>query len=331
MEDVAKEAGVSRALVSLVMREAPNVSDTRRKAVLSAASKLGYRPNVLARNLASQHTHTIGVVINDFHNPFFAEALDGIQAGGSESGYRIILGNGCRSRSGEAQAIETLIDYRVDAMIVIGPRLATANIVAVAESLPIVTVGRAVRSQAVFTVNNNDAVGARLAVDHLLGLGHTDIAHIDGGAGAGAAPRRAGYERAMAAAGLQKMVRVVRGDFTEASGAYAAEQLLGSGRRPTAVFAANDQSAIGALGVMVSRGLSVPGEISLVGYDNIAISASRHLLLTTIDQPRTSMGRVACRLAVERIEGRSASVVHHVVEPSLVERSTTGPCPIVDR
>jgi len=329
MEDVAREAGVSRALVSLVMRKAPNVSDVRRRAVLDAAARLGYRPNVLARNLASQRTHTIGVVINDFHNPFFAEVLDGIQSGGTECGYRIILGNGCRSKTGEAEAIETLIDYRVDAMIVIGPRLAVDRIVRVAKIIPVVTLGRAVRSKMVMSVNNNEGEGARLAVAHLIGLGHSDIVHIDGGAGAGASPRRAGYIRAMKAAGVGSMARVVRGDFTESSGADAAEQLLRSGRVPTAIFAANDQSAIGAYGVLAARGVAVPGDISLIGYDNISAAASRHLSLTTIDQPRTIMGREALGLAVAAVEGERTSEPHLRVEPTLVLRSTTGsPSPV---
>jgi len=323
MEDVARQAGVSRALVSLVMRDAPNVSAARRKAVRDAASQLGYRPNALARNLASRRTHTLGVVVNDLHNPFFAETVDGLQSGATEAGYRIIIGNGCRSEAGESSAIETFLDYRVDAMIVVGPLLSAARLVSVSESIPIVAVGRTVRSWAVDTVNSDEALGARLAVDHLIGLGHRDIAHIDGGRGAGAAPRRSGYRRAMKAAGLADMIRVVMGLFTESSGAYGAEQLLASGRRPTAVFVANDHSAIGALDVIESKGLSIPGDISLVGYDNISASALRHMSLTTIDQPRTEMGRAACRLAVDRIEGRSVEGVHHVVEPSLVVRSTT--------
>lgn len=325
MEDVAAQAGVSRALVSLVMRNAPHVSEHRRKAVLDAAHELGYRPNVLARNLASDHSHTIGVVINDLHNPFFAETVDGLQAGASDAGYRLIIGNGCQTQSGESLAVETFVDYRVDAMILIGPHLPTNQIVALAASMPVIAIGRSLRSRAVGTVNSDESLGAQLAIGHLINCGHRDIAHIDGGVGAGGAPRRAGYERAMKAAGLAEMIRVVKGDFNESSGAYGAEQLLGSGRRPTAIFAANDQSAIGALGVIESRGLSVPADVSIVGYDNIWASATRRLSLTTIDQPRAEMGRVANQLAMDRIEGRTAQGVHYIVQPTLVERSTTAP------
>jgi len=323
MQDVADRAGVSRALVSLVMRESPNVSDARRQAVLTAASSLGYRPNALARNLASRRTHTIGVVINDLHNPFFAETVDGLQTQAVEAGYRVIIGNGCRSVAGESRAVETFLDYRVDAMIVIGPRLPAAQVVAVSLAIPVVAIGRSLRSSAVDTVNNDEALGARLAVGHLIELGHQDIAHIDGGAGAGAAPRRAGYERAMREAGLSAMIRVVKGDFTESSGARGARQLLEARRPPTAVFAANDQSAIGALDAIGSSGLSIPADVSLIGYDNISAASTRHLSLTTIDQPRSEMGRVACRLAISAIEGPGTTGTHHVVEPSLVIRSTT--------
>jgi len=323
MEDVADRAGVSRALVSLVMRDAPNVSDVRREAVLAAATSLGYRPNALARNLASRRTNTLGVVINDLHNPFFAETVDGLQSEAVDSGYRIMIGNGCRSVSGESRAVETLLDYRVDTIIVIGPRLPAARVVAISQSVPVVTIGRALRSRAVDTVNNDEALGARLAVKHLIGLGHHDISHIDGGAGAGAAPRRAGYEKAMREAGLSDRIRVVKGDFTESSGGRGARELLASSRPPTAVFAANDQSAIGALDAIESSGLSIPLDVSLVGYDNISAAATRHLSLTTIDQPLAEMGRVACRLAIARIEGSETEGIHHVVEPSLVVRATT--------
>jgi len=325
MEDVARAAGVSRALVSLVMRDAPNVSDHRRKAVLEAAATLGYRPNVLARNLASRRTMTLGVMINDLHNPFFAEAVDGITERADEAGYQLLLATGRKSGAGEAGAIETFLRLRVDGLILTGATLPTSEIVAAASQCPTVLLSRTVRSPDIDTVNNDERVGPRLAVQHLASLGHTRIAHIDGGGGAGATQRRAGYERSMRELGLGESIEVIGGDYTEQSGAAGAEALLTSDSPPTAIFAANDLSAAGVLDRAEDLGLNVPGDVSVVGYDNTAIAAMHHISLTTINQPREEMGRTAVELVLERAVDKRTTPVRHVVTPTLVARSTSGP------
>ena len=201
MQQVAERAGVSTALVSLVMRGAPNVSDKRRALVLEAADELGYRPNVLARNLASRRTRTLGVVINDLHNPFFAEMVDGIQTTAAANDYRILIGNGQHSRRGESDAIETFLQFRVDGLILAGPVVTEGEMETAAKSAAVVAIGRTASSLDIDTVNCDDAVGARLVVEHLAGLGHRRISHIDGGSGAGAATRRKGYEARSANSG----------------------------------------------------------------------------------------------------------------------------------
>ncbi len=327
MEDVAERAGVSRALVSLVMRDSPKVSDTRRNAVLKAAKELGYRPNVLARNLASRRTNTIGVVVNDLHNPFFAEVIDGILDAAEEADYHVLLATGARTKTGEAGAIETFLRFRVDGLVLAGPRLPTSKITAAVNSCPIVLLGRSVRSRAVDTVNNDEAVGAHLAVNHLIDLGHRDIAHIDGGKGAGASARRDNYIKAMTTAGLSKQVRIVGGDFTERSGSDAAKSLLQSPKPPTAIFAANDLSAVGAREQAEDLGLVIPDDLSVVGYDNSALTAMRHLSLTTIDQPRARMGETAFALLLERLDAKRTEPVRHIETPNLIKRSSTAPPP----
>lgn len=326
MDDVAEAAGVSRSLVSLVMRDAPNVSDARRRAVLDAAASLGYRPNVLARNLASRRTMTLGVMINDLHNPFFAEAVDGITEQADRAGYQLLLATGRRSSSGEAGAIETFLRLRVDGLILTGATLLTADIVAAAGQCPTVLLSRTLRNADVDTVNNDERVGPRLAVQHLTGLGHSRIAHIDGGRGAGAGQRRAGYERAMRDLGLGDAIEVIGGDYTEQSGAAGAEVLLTREAPPTAIFAANDLSAAGALDRADELGYDVPGDVSIVGYDNTSIAAMGHISLTTVNQPREEMGRTAVDLVLERIDGRTTPV-NHVLTPNLVDRATSGPAP----
>jgi len=324
MEDVAREAGVSRALVSLVMRSSPKVSDERRARVQEAAARLGYRPNAIARNLASHRTNTVGILLNDLHNPYFAEIAEGIEASASEIGHRLLIITGGRRKQRELAMLEALLEYRTDGLILVSPRLPGPQLGALVGGLPCVVIGRRVRSPLIDCVMSDESVGAHLAVEHLLGLGHSRIVHIDGGDGAGSAPRRAGYLRAMEENGLAG--KVVAGDFTEDAGLRAGAKLLRGKSLPTAVIAANDLVALGLIDRLEQDGVRIPQDVSVIGYDNTFVAGLSHIQLTTINQPRREMGRESFQLLLERADGREDRV-SRVHRPTLVVRATTGPPP----
>lgn len=325
--DVAKRAGVSKSVVSRVMRGERMVSASSHAAVIAAAEALGYRANAMARSLVQRRTYNVGMMVSDLHNIFFAEVLDGLYATAAARGYRTLITTGNREPAAEERALEQLLELRADGVVLAGARLAAEVVAAAARAVPIALVGSDLRLPDVDVVVNDDFKGAELAVDHLAGLSHRDIAMIDGGQGAGAAERRAGYESAMGRAGLASHIRVEPGDFTEEGGYVGARRLLNRGRRPTAIFAGNDQSAVGALNAIEEAGLDVPRDISLIGYDNTALAALRHISLTTIHQPRRQIGDMAMTAVLRRIEHPGASAQRHVLPPKLVVRATTAKPP----
>jgi DNA-binding LacI/PurR family transcriptional regulator len=327
IDDVATNAGVSKSLVSLVIRGATQVSPERRAAVLRAVKRLGYRPNAMARGLVQKGTRIVGVLVSDLNNPFFADVVAGIQAEARILGYRVLMNTGDRVPEHEDEAIETLLQLRVAGLILGAPMIESALAVRASREVPVVLIGRPARATSVDSVADDDAAGAFAAVQHCASLGHRRIAHIDGGNGAGSMERRGGYEAAMRKLRLSSEIVVARGAFTEVGGHQGARELLDRKPRPTAIFASNDLAAIGALNAIEERGLHVPQDVSLVGYDNTSLASMRHLSLTTVHQPRHDIGQTAMELLVERIEGARVKPRRVVLAPTLVVRATTGPPP----
>jgi DNA-binding LacI/PurR family transcriptional regulator len=323
--DVAKRAGVSKSLVSLVMRNSPNVSEARRTAVLKAAEDLGYRPNALARGLVQGRTYTIGVLLSDLHNPFFAEIVDGIEETISLSQHRALLGTGNRDPHREARTVEAMLERQMDGVILVSPAVSKGEISTVAQNTPLVLVGRRVRDQTLDCVVNDDFAGAVLAVEHLAELGHRRIAHISGGSGAGARARLRGYRHAMQRLDLERHAQVATGTYTDQGGYHGALRLLDTEPPPTAIFASNDFAALGALTAISEAGLSVPEDVSLIGYDNTYLAALSSISLSSVNQPRREMGTIATRLLLERIEARRAESRLEVLMPTLIARSTSAP------
>lgn len=321
--DVAELAGVSKSLVSLVMRGSPNVSEDRRKAVLDAADALGYRPNAAARSLVRQRSYIIGVLVSDFGNPFFSELLEGIEEAALLAEYRALFNTGSRIPSRELIALDTLLQLRTDGLILASPKFDDAELNKIPASVPVVMVAKDTEMAGVDIVTDDDLHGSELAVDHLTSLGHRRIVHIHGEPGAGATARCAGFIEAMERRGLEPLL--VEGGFTEIDGAKGAQKMLDLDPLPTAVFAANDVAAMGIIQSLEDAGLSVPEDMSLVGYDNVDFTYLNQIQLTTIDQPRRAIGTMAVELLLERMEGTRTETRRVTVEPSLVVRRTTAP------
>ncbi|MFB7633739.1 LacI family DNA-binding transcriptional regulator [Streptomyces sp. NPDC056149] len=325
---VAERAGVSKSLVSLVLQDSPRVSEAKRRAVLDAIDELGYRPNAAARSLVARRTHTVGVLLNDMRNPWFVDVLDGLNSLLQAHGLRMLMADGRLDRRTDQEFARTFQELRVDGLVVVGTLPDTEGLAEVAERLPTVIAGNhEPRLPRVDIVANDDERGARLATEHLIGLGHRRIAHI-AGLGVVGALRRRGFEAAMRDHGLAAHALVADGDGTEEGGYRAAVRLLGparDGHRPSAVFAFNDLSGIGALSAAGELGLDVPADLSLVGYDNTYLARIRHLWLNSVNNASHEVGRRAARCLLDRMTHPDAPADHQLVAPELEVRGSTAP------
>ncbi|MEV7626331.1 LacI family DNA-binding transcriptional regulator [Actinoplanes sp. NPDC089786] len=317
LEDVAARVGVSTASVSLVLRGAPGPSEQTRQRVLAAAAELGYRADRAASLLARRRRHQLGVLL-DVRSPYHAELVEEIQVEADRIGYEVVLSTLTRSHS-EERALESLLDFRCEAVLLLGPDSSASALEKVAAQVPVVVVGRQVDSAAVDVVRPADDVGVAAALGHLISLGHRDIAFVDGGRGAVATTRRRGYRTAMRRAGLAP--RVIAGDHTEEGGIRAGRALVGSAS--TAVVASNDRCAVGLLDAFLRAGVDVPGAMSVVGYDDSTLARLAHIDLTTVNQDAPAQARHAVAAAVSRLDERRTDRVEVVLEPRLVIRGTT--------
>jgi DNA-binding LacI/PurR family transcriptional regulator len=324
LEDVARAAGVSRALVSIVIRGAAGASDETRSRVLAVVQELGYRPDVRARMLARSSTKLIGVtyVVSSMHH---ADLVSLIYAGAERVGYEVIL-SGKTQHHDDRRAVNTLLGYRCEALLLLGPAQSEQELNMLASSLPVVIVGRRMIHPigSIDTIRTDDDAGLRLAVDHLVGLGHERIAHVDGGRGIRASDRRRAYRASMKRAGLQSNIRVLAGDETADAGRRAGVALLNLDPRPSAVIAYNDDCAWGVMRAVVDAGLSVPGDVSVVGYDASQLLRLGPHELTTVRQDVETMAKLSVDRAIARLMGTAQSEPNVVLSPSFVRGETTG-------
>lgn len=329
IEDVAQRAGVSRAAVSKVIRDAYGVSDDMRAKVEAAIGELGYRPRVSARAMRGA-TYTLGVEIPTINNHFFSKIITGATGALVGTRYQLIIAPGGPGHDGGPQSIEVLADRQVDGILAISPAVSPEWLEELAQHTPLVMLGRHDASTYYDTIVDDDIEGARLAVRHLYDLGHRDIAHLtitpEAEAGIPSAPhivRTDGYLRAMAELGLSDRARVVHVEPNERSSRTVARELLSLPDRPTAIFAGHDELALGVLQAVAELGLTT-ADVSVIGYDDTDIAAHPLVSMTSINQSGTRMGEIVVRLLLERIAGR-ADAVHEVIRPKVMARNTTVP------
>jgi DNA-binding LacI/PurR family transcriptional regulator len=327
MADVATQAGVSRTLVSFILDGKPGASEETRSRVLTVAEELGYRPDSAARLLARGRSRTLGVLM-DVRQLFEADLVTEIYPAAERLGHDVLLSANLPDRD-ESVSIEALLSHRCGGLILLGPSSDADSMRALAARVPVVVVGRRMAGTApetrLATVRTDDARGIRDAVAYLVGLGHRAIHHVDGGIDPGSADRRKAYRAAMRTHGLAEHATVIPGAHDEAAGAAAAQVILQSATRPTAVLAGNDRCALGLLDGLSRAGVDVPGDISLIGYDDSHLSDNPRIDLTTVHQDAAELARHAVRLAVAMLEETVQSSEDVVLEPRLVIRGTTAP------
>lgn len=330
MADVADRAGVSRTLVSFILDGKPGASAETRRRVLAVADEIGYRPDSAARLLARGRSRTLGV-LTDVRQLFQAELVTNIYPAAESIGYEVLLSANLPDRD-ESVPIDALLSHRCGGLILLGPKSDIGYLQTLAERVPVVVVGRRLSTSArLATVRTDDAKGIRQAVNYLVELGHRDIHHVDGGTDPGSADRRRAYRAAMRSHGLADHANVIPGAHNEEAGAVAARAMLAQPSLPTAVLAGNDRCALGLLDVFARAGVDVPGELSLIGYDDSRLSDNPRIDLTTVHQDASALARHAVQLAAKMLEETRNGLADVVLEPKLVVRGTTsaprGPAP----
>jgi DNA-binding LacI/PurR family transcriptional regulator len=319
LTDVAREAGVSRAIVSVVLRGQTGASEATRVRVLSAAEKLGYRPDLRAQSLAGNKSRLIGVMFGAAGS-FHFDLLEGLYDEAERRNYSLILGALTKDRD-EKRVVRSVQGFRLDGMILLGPASTSPLL---AGTLPLAVIGWEVDHNMVDVVRTSDVTGMALAVNHLAELGRKRIAHLDGGSGLIAASRREAYQVAMAERGLARYIRVLPGGETPLDGARATQTMLrGRARLPEAIVSYNDDTAIGALTVLLDNGIRVPGDVAVTGYDNGIEASESPVGLTSVAQRPHELARLAVQRVVARATGRQAGARSIVLEPELVVREST--------
>ena len=324
---VAADAGVSVAAVSKVLRNAYGVSENLRQNVTASIERLGYRPSVAARGMRGQ-TYTIGILLIEIANPYLPQVIDGVNDVLGPSNYQAMVGIGRSNMPIEASLIESMIDYRMDGLILVAPQMAGEKLTEFARQIPIVALAHHELTSPDFdTVNADDHSGASLATNALLQRGHEEVAMISLGGNAVeetnvVRQREMGYLAAMAKAGLAHRARIIRIPHPEQNDAALIRDILSAPDRPRALFCWSDIHAVVVINQAKKLGLSIPQDLAIIGYDNSSVAALPLIDLTSIDQAGRSQGKLAAETLLSRIAGRRTPE-HFLLEPSLKLRSSS--------
>ena len=310
IQDIAQHANVSISTVSRVLNDGASVSEAKRNAVLQAVAELNYQPNVAAQALAGGQTKTVGVITQDISNPFYDAILRGVRQGFEGSGYSPIFADGRWQADKEQKAILMLQARRVDGLIILGGCSSEESLQQLGGQVPLIIVGRNLPSLDNQCLPLDDFEGAYQATQYLIGLGHQRIAHITGILShQDAIERRKGYEQALADAGLEPDPGlIIEGDFLEQSGVVAVEMLFTRARPFSAIFTANDQIAYGVLLALYRRGIRVPDDTSIIGFDDQRTSAYTTPPLTTIRQPAIEIGETAAQAILHLLKDKPFTI-----------------------
>lgn len=314
--DVARRAGVSRALVSLVVRGAPQVRADKRAAVQAAITELGYRANTAGQLLASKSSSLVGVAARTLDNPFYGELIEHLHSALGRHGYQMIVQTAHDDADVEEAAIDALLGLGLAGLVIIAPLGADGSLTAYARSVATVLIGRDGSAIDVDSVTADDRLGGRLATQHLIGTGHRGIVFCDSDLPTpdwSSRQRQRGYAVAMRAAGLESVARVVK--------TSALTTVMSADPRPTAVFSHDDVAARAAQRVVAQCGLRVPEDVAIVGYNNSILASLGVPGLTSVDQPREAAAMRAVDALISRREGRTRPI-HHTVRPRLVVRES---------
>ncbi|MBZ9936834.1 LacI family transcriptional regulator [Mesorhizobium sp. BR1-1-16] len=322
IRDVAADADVSVAAVSKVLREAYGVSASMRSKVHSSMAKLGYRPHTAARGMRGQ-TFTLGLILPDIRNPFFADIIAGFQDGLEGTQYQALIGINRSTSMVEEGLVDSMIDRQMDGLLIVGAN-DHEQLIAIAQRKPLVTIGNHHASNEVYdTVNNDDDEAARLAVRHLVDGGYRNIAMLSLITDSTIIKERErGYTDEMNRLGLSRFARIVRSDQLQSSVQNAARAILTGPDRTEALFCWTDFIALQVIGVATELGLGIPDDVAIVGHDNTMYCDFGQNSLTSVDQSGRLLGLEAARRLIERIKGRQATE-HYLVSPRLVVRRSS--------
>ena len=326
ISDVAERAGVSIATVSRVINETGYVSPELSGKVYSAMEELDYTPNIIARSLRKRKTETIGIIVPDNSNPFFAEISREIENFGFQEGYSVLLCNSDNDVKKEKAYVDVMISKLIDGVIFIASSSEKSNLDSLLNrNIPVVVVDRRIEDTEVNVILNDNELGGYLATWHLIQLGHKKIGCITGPSDVTPSFERVdGYKRALQEANLPFNDDLVKiGDFSYLSGIKAAGDLLCIKDKPTAIFACNDVMALGAIKKIHDMGLWIPSDVSIVGFDGITLSAAFTPSLTTVSQPTENIARAAVDTLLKKISGDE--IINRVIifKPILIKREST--------